>query len=161
MCEMTGPSGTPEDDALLAELGEVLGERIGPPPPELVAGAKGLFTWRTIDAELAVLTYDSLLDTEPSGVRSAVGLPRVLTFEAGALTVELEVESSTRGRRLSGQLVPAAAAEVEIHAGEVVARVEADAFGRFAAPLPDRPGRVEVRVRPVAGGPTAAVLAFL
>ena len=156
---MSGPSGTPEDDALLAELGEVLRERTGPPPPEVVAGAKALFTWRTIDAELAVLTYDSLLDTEPSGVRSA-GLPRVLTFEAAGLTVELEVETEPRGRRLSGQLVPAAEAEVEVRAAEATVRAKADTFGRFATPLPDQPGRVEVRVR-AADGPSTTVLAFL
>jgi len=157
---MTGPSGPPDDDALLAELGKVLGERIGSPPAEAVVAAKALFTWRTVDAELAVLTYDSLLDTEPSGVRSA-GLPRVLTFEAAGLTVELEVETDPRGRRLSGQLVPASAAEVAVRAGAATVRAQADAFGRFAAPLPDQPGRVEVRVQPVPGGPSTTVLAFL
>jgi hypothetical protein len=152
-------NGKPEDDALLAELGEVLRGRIGEPPPEVTAGAKALFTWRTVDAELAVLAYDSLLDTEP-GVRST-GLPRVLTFEAAGLTVELEVETAPRGRRLSGQLVPAATAEVEIRAADATVRAQADAFGRFAAPLPDRPGRIEVRVRPMPGGSSTAVLAFL
>jgi hypothetical protein len=158
---VNGPLGTPDDDALLAELSDVLAGRMGSPPPEVVAGAKALFTWRTVDAELAVLTYDSLLDAEPAGVRADADPPRVLTFEARGLTVELEVESEARGRRLSGQLVPAGPAAVEVRTDGAVHRAEADAFGRFAVRLPEREGRVEVRVRRSPDGVVTAVLAVL
>jgi hypothetical protein len=156
---MNGPSSNADDDALLAELGDVLAGPGGAPPSELVAGAKALFTWRTVDAELAVLTYDSLLDAE-AGVR-ATALPRVLTFEAPGLTVELEVESDPRGRRLSGQLVPATLASVEVRCDGTLGRAEADAFGRFAVPLPERSERVEVRVRRRPDGAVTTVIAVL
>lgn len=158
--DINPPIDDPEDEATFAELGEVIREFAGAPPPELIAAAKDLFTWRTIDAELALLTFDSLVDEPSNAVRSTTDVPRVLTFEAGGLTVELEVEAPPTGRRLSGQLVPPQAAEVQASAGQYVRHVGADRFGRFVVPLPDRPGRVDLRVdRP--GGPTVSVHAFL
>ena len=54
------------------------------PFPSVLAAARGSFTWRTIDAELAELAYDSALDTERlTAVRSA-DTARLLTFPKGA-----------------------------------------------------------------------------
>ena len=49
------------DEQLLAELGEAVRVYDGP-PDDVIAAAKDLFIWRTVDAELASLTFDSLLD---------------------------------------------------------------------------------------------------
>ncbi|MEV4758430.1 hypothetical protein AB0J86_25460 [Micromonospora sp. NPDC049559] len=103
----------PADDfALLAELGEALRDR-EPPPREFLAAAYAAFSWRTVDAELAVaeLTFDSVCDREPAGLTRSAGSARTLAFRGGQLAVEIEVTESG----IVGQLSPAAG-------GRVVAR---------------------------------------
>lgn len=144
----TGPGhGYPaEDAALLAELAVVLGPA-AEPPDAVLAAARESFTWRTVDAELAALVFDSLLDQEPARSRS-LARTRTMTFEAGATAVELEVDDRPGGRRLIGQLVPPQRAEVELTGGGPAARAAADVTGRFVLPLPadPRPARVLVRL---------------
>jgi hypothetical protein len=120
-----------EDDALLEELREA--GRLDAPPAEMIAAAKSSFVWRTLDAELAELVYDSVLeDTALAAVRSTEP-PQLLTFEAPAITIEIEAASTGAQRRLIGQLVPAQPGRVEVrHAGGLAA-VDADEVGRFAA----------------------------
>lgn len=135
------------DDLLLDELAALLGPQ-HEPPPEVLHAARGVFTWRTVDAEIAALTYDSLLDDGPVGVRAA-GQSRILTFEAEGLTIEVELDATPSGRRLLGQLVPAQAAELELlGAGQVLATCAADELGRFVVTLPPAPSRrVALRCR--------------
>lgn len=133
------------DESLLAELREVV-NRVDPVPAESVAAARAGFVWRTIDAELAQLTHDSVLDADRMALVRGVGAPDLVTFEAPGLTVEVETVAAAGGLRLLGQLVPAQAGRVEIrHAGGST-EVEADDMGRFAADgLP--PGPVSLRCR--------------
>jgi hypothetical protein len=140
------------DDELLAELGGVLAKVAGP-PPELVQAAKELFTWRTIDAELAELAHDSLVDAAAAGVR-ATGQPRILTFETAELTVEVEVDETPGARRLIGQLTPPGPARLELRspAGPVLG--EADALGRFVLALPAERQRSSLRVESAGGAVT-------
>ena len=49
------------DERLLAALRELF-DRSTPLPPRVVEMAKESYTWRTVDAELAALTSDSLVD---------------------------------------------------------------------------------------------------
>jgi hypothetical protein len=56
-----------DDDALASELATVL-RRSAPMPAAIVAAARGAFAWRTVDAELAVLRADSVLEAA-AGVR--------------------------------------------------------------------------------------------
>lgn len=134
------------DDALLAELAGVL-RPYTVPPPEVVEAARQSFTWRTIDAELAALTHDSLLDDEPVLARAAAQ-PRILTFEAGELTIEVEVDETPGGRRLLGQLVPAGPAELELRcAGADTVTSAADEYGRFTLPLSAGRRRVSLLCR--------------
>ncbi len=140
-------SAAPDDDELLAALAQAL-RGWTEPPPEVVEAAKGLFTWRTVDAELAALTFDSLLDDEPSVVRSTEAPPRMLTFETATLTVEVEVDTGAAtppGRRLVGQLVPAQTAVVELIGSSSTMQVTADDLGRFVLPLAGEPERVTLR----------------
>ena len=51
----------PEDAQLLDELRRAA-SRFDPPPPAVVEAARSSFTWRTIDAELAALVFDSGVD---------------------------------------------------------------------------------------------------
>src|SRR5674536_166433 len=93
-----------DDDRLLAELRRVL-RRIDPVPPHVTAQAKDAFTWRTVDEELAALSYDSGVDElEATGVRSTEAQPRTLTFEAGGVLLELGVNAGV----VLGQVVPPA-----------------------------------------------------
>ncbi len=136
-----------DDAALLGELAAVLGPQ-HEPPPEVLHAAREVFTWRTVDAEIADLTYDSLLDDAPATVR-ATAQPRILTFEIAALTIEVEVDASQSGRRLLGQLVPAQEAGLELLGvdGEVLSTGAADAMGRFSVALPRERCRVTLRCR--------------
>lgn len=139
-------SGPEHDDAALLDELEALLRARHEPPPEVLHAARASFTWRTVDAEIAALTHDSLLD-EAQATR-AVAPPRILTFEAGSLTIEVELDAASSGRRLLGQLVPGQAAELELcHRGLVVGTATADAWGRFALALPATRSRVTVRCR--------------
>jgi hypothetical protein len=149
-----------EDDALLADVGAAIRKHVGAVPDRVVAAGKQVCTWRTIDAEIAALTFDSLLDEPIGAVRASADGPRVLRFEAGGLTVELKVENPPAGRRLSGQLVPPDPTEVHARAGDDVWRGVADRFGRFVVPLPSRPEYVDLRfIR--SAEPLVALLSYL
>ena len=122
------PSG---DEELLAELRAA--GRLDPAPAEAVAAVRAAFMWRTIDAELAELTYDSDMDDERlAGVRHT-GVARFLTFEAPNLTLELEASVEDERGRLTGQLVPPQAGRIEIRHGADTTTVDADELGRFGA----------------------------
>jgi hypothetical protein len=117
------------DEDLLALLQEAL--TYGPCPPAVVAAAKDAFGWRDIDAQLAALTFDSLLETgELVGVRSATLEARLLTFECGEVTVEIELADGSGGR-INGQLVPPQAAEIEVRYAGGSLTITASAAGRF------------------------------
>jgi hypothetical protein len=138
---VAGDDGTlePEDglgderEELWRELGAVLAEA-DPLPSEAVQAGRDSFAWRTIDVELAELAHDSAESDPRSAVARASKSPRLLTFEAPGLTVELEVTVVGMQRRLIGQLVPPQRALVTVrqHQGSTVA-IEADVLGRFRA----------------------------
>lgn len=114
------------DDELLGVLGQALAE-VDPVPDHVLAGARAAFTWRTIDAELAELVFDSA--KELAGVR-ADDANRQVTFKAPG--VEIEVMLIENGsRRLVGQLVPPSAKRVELVGAEEVFTTESDRLGRF------------------------------
>jgi hypothetical protein len=117
-----------DDEQLLAELRSALAG-VDAVPESVSEAARAAYAWRTIDAELAALSYDSFLDDkELAGVRSGGEGARMLTFDSADLTVEIAVE---RGR-IIGQLVPPQPGSVEVrHAGGSTT-VQADEIGRFA-----------------------------
>jgi hypothetical protein len=123
----------PLDAALEAELRRAA-DLFDPVPPDLVREAAAAFEWRTLDAELAELVFDSLAERELMVVRGSAQ-PRLFTFQAGELTIELEVTGLLPARRLIGQLAPASSGEVEIHCAGHLASATVDELGRFAADL--------------------------
>ena len=140
----TGQPTDDDDDILLAELRGAV-NRIDPVPPEMMAAARSSFIWRTIDAELAQLAHDSVLDDQPALTRG-VAAPALLSFESAGLTVEVETVRDDGGCRLLGQLVPAQAGTVEIRHPGGSTSVAVDDLGRFAADgLPSGP--VSLRCR--------------
>ena len=132
---------TETDDELASRLGRTLA-RIDPVPTEVIAAARASRTWRTIDAELAALLYDSALDgSEGVGVRG--GGPRLLTFTSPEVTVELEVRDG--GHRVVGQIAGTPGARVEICHADGPAPVEIDDIGHFSCRSVG-PGPISVRV---------------
>jgi hypothetical protein len=124
--------GGGRDEGLLTRLRLVVREH-DPVPEAVFAAARAAWGWRTIDADLAALTFDSAMaERELAGVRGTAQ-PRLLTFSAGHLTVEVEVHEQRQGRRLVGQVVPPAAGRLEVRhpGGQVDAAV--DDLGRFVA----------------------------
>jgi hypothetical protein len=130
------------DDELAAELAAALADRRA--PREVTEAAKGLFAWRTIDAELAALSYDSLVDEEEGVVRGEG--PRTLAFEAGDVEIEVEVLPGRPTRRLVGRVVPPGPAEIDL-VTEETHTLRTDDHGRFAADLPAGVVRLGLRVR--------------
>jgi hypothetical protein len=127
-------SGHSDDLELEEELRRVAGI-FDPVPPHLLRAAIESYTFRALDAELAELVFDSLAVPQP--VRAVDG-PRLLTFRASALTVEVEITGDGPIRRIVGRLIPAGPvrpAEVEIRCRGQVIPVEADDLGRFSADL--------------------------
>ena len=125
---------TDKDAATEAELRAIV-SHMDPVPQLLDDAARGAFTWRTVDAELAELMRDSADAEEEAGalVRGGGGL-RQLSFESPRLGIELEVVATgPRVRRLDGQLLPPASATVTIERpGEDGLSVQADELGRFS-----------------------------
>ena len=118
-------------DDLIREL-QHAGE-LDPVPAEAVAAAQAAIIWRTIDAELAELTYDSVLDDDAlAGVRGTEP-SRMMTFEAPGLTVEVECLGAASPRRLVGQVVPPQPGQLTVRHTGGTTEVEVDELGRFMA----------------------------
>lgn len=138
----------PGDTDLEAELRRVVAQ-IDPVPPALLAAAMGAFAWRTIDADLAELVFDSVVDHDEAALVRGAQQGRMLSFRASGLSIDVEVTGTGGARSLVGQLEPPQRASVDVRHGDEVVTVEADELGRFSAgPLPGGP--VSLRCRPEA-----------
>jgi hypothetical protein len=143
----------PDEIVLEAEL-RALAARLEPVPDRLVQAAVDAYAWRTLDADLAELVFDSLDDQEAALVRGGQG-ERLLSFQASTLTIEIEVTATGSARRLIGQLVPPQRADVEIRHQDDVLMIATDELGRFIADsLPAGP--VSLRCGPAGGAAQAA-----
>ncbi|HEX4658082.1 MAG TPA: hypothetical protein VH307_11910 [Streptosporangiaceae bacterium] len=121
------------DDAWLEEELRGLAARLEPVPDRLVQAAVDAYAWRTVDADLAELVFDSLADQDEAALVRGRQQERLLSFRAGGLTIEVEVTAAGPSRRLIGQLVPPQRAEVEIRHQDEVVTLITDEFGRFIA----------------------------
>ncbi len=139
------------DDELEQELRALAADH-EPGPAELLRAAVDAFVWRDIDAELAELTYDSLVDADEAAlVRGSPG-QRLVSFAAGGMTIDVEVAGP--GRTLMGQIAPPQRATVDIRYRGDTVTVEADELGRFrSGPLPPGPASLRLRPPPGGGGP--------
>jgi len=134
-----------DDDELLAVLRDGLASARAVPRSFIEAG-RAAYAWRTIDAELAVLTYDSAGDPElltaATRTRTDSVALRALTFASNRITIEVELTPEG----LLGQLAPPQAGSVTARAGDLdVATAPIDDLGFFVLrPLPTRPFRLLV-----------------
>lgn len=119
-----------DHDRLEEELREATAI-LDPVPAELRRIAIEAYALHDLDARIAELTFDSLVDAIP--VRGAVDVPRMLTFHSGGLTVDVEVTADG----LLGQLLPPQPAAIEVlHGPRATAVLTADDMGRFSSDAP-------------------------
>ncbi|WNM32023.1 hypothetical protein RKE30_17195 [Streptomyces sp. Li-HN-5-11] len=138
---MSGTGGDSPDAELLEEELRRAAAVLDPVPDDLRQLALDAYALHDLDARIAELTFDSLADAAP--VRGAADVPRMLTFRAGELTVDVEVT----GEGLLGQVLPPQPARVEVLSGpRPGARLTADDLGRFAGGAPPR-GPFALRLR--------------
>jgi hypothetical protein len=132
------------DDELMAQLRRIAAEVDG--PPELVAeSARAAFSTRRLDDELAELLHDSQL-AESAAVRSDPTGPRMLSFDSGDLSLELQLED-VRGRLVLRGVAVGAVGEAEVEtttAGSQSASIDEQGWFRIEG-LPVEPLRVRVR----------------
>ena len=138
---MTGPDRLPEPhpdgpaDELLGRLAGLL-DRIDPMPAQVTVEASALFGLRRLDEELAELVRDS---AEEHGRLLAVrgeGDVRLISFETGPVTVELQVTERGTARDLVAQITgtEVARAEVETSAGRRAVTVQDSLFTMDGVP---------------------------
>ena len=140
-----------DDDELEEELRR-LAARVDPVPPELLRAAAGAFTWRDIDAELAELVFDSLLDADEAALVRGSPDRRLVSFAASGLTIDVEVTATGPDRTVMGQIVPPRRGQVDLRRPGETVTVDADELGRFrSGPLP--PGPLSLRWRTDDGAP--------
>ncbi|WP_433263043.1 hypothetical protein ACQPZF_31120 [Actinosynnema sp. CS-041913] len=138
---MSGP-GWESDEVLLRELTEALAEA-RTVPPEFAEAARAAYTWRTVDAELMLLTsYDSILDAELAGRARAALTARQLVFDAEGISVQVEVTEAG----VAGQVLPARPSRVTLlTASGPAEEAEVDELGCFLLGPPP-PGPVRLRI---------------
>jgi hypothetical protein len=148
------PENAGPEEVMLEEELRALAAVLEPVPERLVQAAVDAYAWRTVDADLAELVFDSLGDSQEAAlVRGGQG-ERLLSFQAASLTIEVEVTATGPARRLIGQLVPPQRADVEIRHQDDVLKIATDDLGRFIADsLPAGP--VSLRCSPAAGAGAA------
>ncbi len=130
------------DDQILAMLRRAL-EAADPVPETARRAARAAFTWRSIDAELAELVYDSA-EEDVAGVRGTE-TARQVAFRAPGVEVEVMVTHSG-GRRIVGQLVPPQSARIELQTPDGNQITGTDTLGRFSFDdVPSGPARLVVR----------------
>jgi hypothetical protein len=103
---------------------------LDPVPPELRRVAVDAYSLHDLDARLAELTFDSLVDAIP--VRGATDVPRMLTFRTGELSVDVEVTA----HGLIGQVLPPQPVRIEVLGGPhpvAPGTLTADTMGRFTS----------------------------
>ncbi|TCC08010.1 hypothetical protein [Kribbella soli] len=129
-----------DDEKLIEALRDALASADEVPSAFVEAG-KAAFAWRTIDAELAALTYDSAQDPlDALAIRSESAILRSLTFASDGWTVELELTPDA----VLGQLDPPEVGTVTARGdGGKLATAEIDELGFFVlGPPPNIPYRL-------------------
>ena len=136
------------DEAMLVRLGAVLDE-LDPMPAEVLSEGRALFGLRRLDEELAELVRDSAEDRSGLLAVRGEGDVRLISFETGPVTVELQVTERGAVRDLVAQVTGTAlvGAEVETSAGRRDIPIEDSLFTVEDIPA----GFLRLRLHTVAG----------
>lgn len=141
------------DDVLLDELRRIAAVA-DPIPDTLVQAGRESLTWLRVDAELAELLSDSIVDDERLELVRSSGGVRAVTFEADGFTIELDILGEGARRTIVGLLVPAATAEIEVQTSGAPLMVAADTHGRFRAEnVPEGRMRLRITGHPASAAP--------
>lgn len=128
--ESAGGDAGLDTDLLEEELRQAAAV-LDPLPPALLQIAVDAYALHDLDTKVAELSFDSLVDALP--VRGAEAPPRMLTFSAGEVTVDVEVTA----HGLMGQLMPPQPARIEVLGGpRPGSSLTADDMGRFTGAAP-------------------------
>ena len=132
------------DEELLARLRRIIA-RVDPVPRSVVAAARACGAWRTIDTDLALLTYDSASQSnELVGVRGGAG--RLLTFTSDTLTIDVEILPGGEG--IVGEIEGPHDAHVAVHCAAGSLGDDIDDLGRFRVrDIPEGLMRLEITDR--------------
>ncbi|WP_020135265.1 hypothetical protein [Streptomyces sp. 351MFTsu5.1] len=104
---------------------------LDPVPAALRQIAVEAFALHDLDSRIAELSFDSVVDALP--VRGAAAAPRMLTFHAGEVTVDVELTA----QGLMGQVLPPRPARIEVLSGpRPGAPLTTDDLGRFTCEAP-------------------------
>jgi hypothetical protein len=130
------------DDELLQELRSALQEE--PVAESVIRAAQAAFTWRTVDAELELLSLDAGAELAAGAlVRGGTGAQGNFAFHGERLSVEIEVD----GAGIVGQLTPPQPGQVTLVSAEgPQATAQADEIGCFTFP-PPAPGPLRLDCR--------------
>jgi hypothetical protein len=132
------------DEELLHELRAALQE--APVDESVIRAAQGAFAWRTVNADLELLSLeeDSTLTDDALVRGSGPGTVRTLVFHGERLSVELEIDEIG----IVGQLTPPQSGQVTlVTADGLQSAMHADDVGCFAFPLPvSGPLRLDCKV---------------
>ncbi|MFD5593331.1 hypothetical protein [Streptomyces griseorubiginosus] len=124
----------PEEELALDLLEEELRQAtaiLDPVPTALRQIAVEAFALHDLDSRIAELSFDSVVDALP--VRGAAAAPRMLTFHAGEVTVDVELTA----QGLMGQVLPPRPARIEVLSGpRPGAPLTTDDMGRFTCEVP-------------------------
>jgi hypothetical protein len=88
------------DDRLESRLRHLAAEA-DPVPESVVSDAKALFALRDLDAELAQLVADSLVDEPAVLTRALISDVRMLSFAHDDVTIELDIDTDPVTGRIS------------------------------------------------------------
>ena len=94
----------------------------------------------SLDAELAELTFDSLLDERALTLRDADTDVRSLSFTAGETTIELDIADDA----VVGRVNPPVEAALDVVQAGRRRTVRTDGLGRFRAPVDPGPLRLRL-----------------
>ncbi len=137
-----------DDDALLTLLSESL-EQADPVPADAVLAAKAVAQLGDVDAELAELVADSLVDDAALLFRHDVTMEplgelsdRLVTFATPQVNVDLDLQAD--GRTVVGAITPPMSVDVDLETPGQVVTAKADQLGRFH--LTTGPGRCRLRI---------------
>ena len=138
---MCSPEWT--DDELLQELRAALQEE--PVAESVIRAAQSAFAWRTVDAELELLSLDTSDELTAGALVRGDGPAeqRTLAFRGERLSVDIEID----GAGIVGQLTPPRPGQVTLVTAQgPQATVQADEVGCFIFP-PPAPGPVRLDCR--------------
>ncbi|MFD5405811.1 hypothetical protein [Streptomyces griseorubiginosus] len=132
--ELFAEEALPDEELALDLLEEELRQAtaiLDPVPTALRQIAVEAFALHDLDSRIAELSFDSVVDALP--VRGAAAAPRMLTFHAGEVTVDVELTA----QGLMGQVLPPRPARIEVLSGpRPGAPLTTDDMGRFTCEVP-------------------------